>query len=207
MIKGNNRFFGMVKQNSIIAFALLMIGVSVNMFLAPHNIAAGGISGIGVLVEYAFGTNRACTVLLMNIIMVTLAYVFLGREFFGRILLGSILLPVSLFVVPETAVITNRLISILLGSVLFGIGVELLYRNNSSSGGTTIPPLIMKKYYDINTSIGLLVTDSIIVIFNIFVFGIESFFLAVLSLIITSAVMHYTETGLSNKQAKRTVVR
>ena len=155
-----------------VSSALLLIGISINMFLAPHNVAAGGISGIGVLVEYAFGTNRAYTVLLLNIVMVTLAYFALDRKVFANMLLGSILLPISLAIVPEIIIISNRFVSIVFGSALFGVGVAILYRNNSSSGGTTIPPLIMKKHFNIDTSIGLLATDFIIVIFNIFVFGI-----------------------------------
>jgi len=193
------------KNNSIkyfltVSSALMLIGISINMFLAPHNIAAGGISGIGVLIEYAFGTNRAYTVLLLNIVMVTLAYFALERKVFANMLLGSILLPISLAIVPETIIISNRFISIIFGSALFGVGVAILYRNNSSSGGTTIPPLIMKKHFNIDTSIGLLATDFIIVIFNIFVFGITSFILAVISLIITSITMHVMEKGLPHKR-------
>jgi Uncharacterized conserved protein len=193
------------KNNSIkyfltVSSALMLIGISINMFLAPHSIAAGGISGIGVLVEYTFGISRAHTVFLLNIIMVTLAYFFLGHKVFANMLLGSILLPISLAIVPETIIISNRFISIIFGSALFGVGVAILYRNNSSSGGTTIPPLIMKKHFNIDTSIGLLATDFIIVIFNIFVFGITSFILAVLSLIITSITMHIMEKGLPHKR-------
>src|SRR5699024_5219849 len=44
-------------------------------------------------------------------------------------------------------------------------------------------------------------TDAVIVFFNIFVFGIEEFFLAILSIIITSMIMNYIETGLKKKKA------
>ena len=50
-------------------------------------------------------------------------------------------------------------------------------------------------------SIGLLCTDAVIVLFNIFVFGIEAFFLAILSIVITSIIMNYIETGLKKKKA------
>lgn len=190
----------LLKQLAIVTFSLFLLGISINMFLAPHHIAAGGVSGIGVLVESATGISRSITVLVLNVVMLILAYIFLGRKVFAKILLGSLLLPVALALVPEMMLVSDRLISILFGSALFGVGVALLYRNNSSSGGTTIPPLILKKYFGLNTSIGLLITDTIIVIFNIFVFGLESFFWAILSLIITSVVMSYIETGFGRKR-------
>ena len=59
----------------------------------------------------------------------------------------------------------------------------------------------MKKYLGINTSLGLLVTDMVVVTFNIFVFGIESFLFGVTSLIITAMVMTYLETGIRRKKA------
>lgn len=192
--------FDIIKQVLIVTISIVILGISINMFMAPHNIAAGGVSGIGVLAEVAFGIDRAIIVLILNIVMLALAYIFLGKATFANILLGSLLLPLALAVIPENKIIDDRMISILAGSAFFGIGVAILYRNNASSGGTTIPPLIFRKFYNINTSIGLLVTDMTIVIFNIFVFGIESFFWAILSLIVTSIVMSYIETGLDRKR-------
>lgn len=45
-----------------IIFALFILGVAINMFLGPHHIAAGGVSGLGILLEAAFGFDRAIVV-------------------------------------------------------------------------------------------------------------------------------------------------
>ncbi len=79
--------------------------------------------------------------------------------------------------------------------------MAILYKNNSSSGGTTIPPLIFKKYFHLNTSIGLFLTDAFVVSLNLFVFGIEEFLYAILSIAITSIVMTYIETGINRKKS------
>ncbi|MDA9472016.1 Protein of unknown function DUF161 [Enterococcus sp. 5H] len=133
--------------------------------------------------------------------MLILTFFFLGKPVFVRTVIGSILLPLSLAVVPEIMVTSDRLLSVIFGSAIFALGVAILYKIGASSGGTTIPPLIFKKYFGISTSIGLLVTDSVIVIFNIFVFGFEEFLFAILSLVITSIVMNYIETGLKRRKA------
>lgn len=190
-----------IKQFPIVATAILLIGVSINMFLAPHQIAAGGVTGIGVLVESVVGVDRALVVLVLNAGMLVVTWLFLGKEYFIRTVIGSILLPISLAIVPEIMLTNDRLISVIFGSGIFATGVAMLYRISASSGGTTIPPLIFQKYFGLNTSVGLLATDSVIVIFNLFVFGVEQFFLAILSLIITSIVMTYIETGLKRKKA------
>jgi uncharacterized membrane-anchored protein YitT (DUF2179 family) len=92
------------------------------------------------------------------------------------------------------------MISMVVGSVLFGVAVSILYANNASSGGTAVPPLILQKYLGMNTSIGLFITDGIVVILSLFVFSIDSFFFAIFSITITSATMKYLETGLSKKK-------
>ncbi|WP_193553733.1 YitT family protein [Carnobacterium divergens] len=190
-----------MKQLPIVTVAIAILGVSINMFLAPHHIAAGGVSGIGILAEEALGIDRAIVVLVLNLVMLLLTFFFLGKTIFIRTVIGSMLLPLSLAVVPEIMVTQDRLLSVIFGSALFAVGVAILYKIGASSGGTTIPPLIFKKYFDLNTSVGLLCTDAIIVLFNIFVFGVEEFLYAILSIVITSIVMNYIETGLKRRKA------
>jgi len=86
------------------------------------------------------------------------------------------------------------------GSVLFGIAVSILYNNQASSGGTAVPPLILKKHLNLNPSVGLFITDGIVVSLCLLVFSVDSFFFAILSIFITSATMSYIESGLNKKK-------
>lgn len=197
----DNKIKQIIRQIPIVAFAILLIGISINMFLGPHHIAAGGVSGIGILLEQVLQVDRAITVLVLNGAMLILTYIFLGDDVFVKTAIGSIMLPMALAAVPEIMLAEDRFLSVLIGSTIFAIGVAILYRIEASSGGTTIPPLILKKYYNINKSVGLLATDAIIVFFNIFVFGFEEFLFAIVSLVITSMVMTYLETGINRSKA------
>lgn len=190
-----------IKQLIIVSIAIGIMSVSINMFLSPHRIAAGGVSGIGVLLEKSMGIDRSIIVLALNAVMLILAFVFLGKGVFIKSAIGSFMLPLGLGLVPEIMLVKDQMLSVVAGSVLFAVAVTILYKNEFSSGGTTIPPLIFKKYFGTNTSLGLFITDMIVVVFNIFIFGIESFLFAIISLIITSSVMTYIETGMRRKKA------
>lgn len=190
-----------VKQIILITISIFFIGISINMFLGPHDVAAGGVSGIGILVEKALGIDRALAVLVLNVSLLILAYLFLGKDVFYRSVIGSMMLPIALAVTPEVMVTDDRLLSVIFGSAIFAAGVAILYKIEASSGGTTIPPLIFKKYFGLSPSIGLLFSDAVIVVFNIFVFGMNEFFLAILSIVLTSIIMNYIETGLKKKKA------
>lgn len=190
-----------LKRTPLIVLALFIMAASINFFLAPHQIAAGGVNGIGILLESAMGIHRSITVLVLNSILLVFAFIFLGRPIFTKSLIGSLLLPVTLAIVPEITLVQDRFLSMVVGSAVFALAVAILYRNEASSGGTTIPPLIFQKKFGLNTAIGLLATDMVVVVFNIFVFGFDSFFYALVSLVITAMVMTYLETGMRRNKA------
>lgn len=190
-----------LKSYGKITFALFLLAASINLFLGPHHIAAGGVSGIGILLESAIGWDRAVVIMILNIVMLILAYVFLGKGPFLKVFFGSFAFPLAVALVPEVKVADDRLLSVIFGSALFAVGVAILYKNQSSSGGTTIPPLIFKKYFGLNPAIGLLATDALVVSMSLFVFGFEEFLFAILSIVITSVVMNYIETGFNRKKS------
>lgn len=200
MRKGKWIMLKFIKRFLLIALAVFLLTFGVNLLLAPHHIAAGGLTGLAIILEKLIGVDRSVVVMVFNFIILIVTFVFLGKEVFLNTVIGATLLPIFLGIVPHYMLIKDLMLSVIFGSVIFGVGVAILFENRASSGGTSIPPLILKKYYNMNTSIGLLITDSIIVTLSMFVFGLESFFYAIFSIIITSATMNYLETGLNRKK-------
>lgn len=181
--------------------ALALIAVSINMFYAPHGVAAGGATGIAILGQEAFGVPLFATTLAVNLGMLALAYWLLDRGTTKRILLGSLVLPVMLALVPQIKVVQDELLAVIVGSVIFAIGVGLNYQIDASSGGTTVPPMVLKKYFGIKPAVGLFAIDLLVCVGNLFVSGIEAFVLAVFAIGLTSLVMTYVETGFDRKKA------
>lgn len=181
--------------------ALALIAVSINFFYAPHGVAAGGATGIAILTQEAFGVPLGLTTLIVNVLMLVLAWIFLDRATTKRILIGSLLLPVMLAVMPQVKIVEDRLLAVIVGSIIFAVGVAINYRIDASSGGTTVPPMLMQKYFNIKPAIGLFIVDFVVCFFNIFVSGIEAFVLAIFAIGLTSLVMNYVETGLDRKKA------
>lgn len=182
---------------------LEIIAISINLFYGPINIAAGGSTGISILVDAVWGINRSITVFIVNVLMLILAAIFLGKETTKNVALGSLLLPVLMQITPSFKATNNELLAVIYGGALMGLGVSLLYRVNASSGGTTIPPMILKKYFYLNTATTLLCIDMIVIFLNIFVDGWNAFFLAAFSQLVTAITMNYTETGFDKKYQVR----
>jgi len=189
-----------LKKLMFITLAIAMIAFCVNMLLGPHSIAAGGITGLAIILESLFGFDRSITVFIANAAILISTFFFLGKEVFLNTLIGAIMLPVFIRYIPQIMLVEDTMLSMVAGSVLFGIAVSILYNNRASSGGTAVPPLILKKYFGLNTSIGLFLSDGIIIVLNLIVFSVDSFFYAIFSVLITAIAMSYIESGTNRKK-------
>jgi uncharacterized membrane-anchored protein YitT (DUF2179 family) len=189
----------MIKKIAAIVFAVVLIAICVNMFLGPHEIAAGGLTGLAIILEQ-MGVARGFTIAAGNALVLVLALVFLGREAFVNTIIGAGLLPIAVAIIPRFMLIQDRMLAMAVGSVIFGIAVAIMYAHNASSGGTAVPPLILKKKFNLSPAIGLFIADGIVVTLCLLVFDVDSFFFAIVSIFITSATMSYIENGISKKK-------
>lgn len=184
----------------VIVMVLEIVAISINFFYAPAKVAAGGATGLAILINELVGFDRAATVLIVNLIMIVLAAVFLDRGTTARIAFGSIVLPVLLKVTPSFQVLQDRTFAVLVGGSIFAVGVALLYRIDASSGGTAVPPMIFKKYFRISPALSLLAINTVVSLGNLVTQGLEALILALFSLVITAVVMNYIETGLDRRK-------
>jgi len=195
-----HKYIAQAKRLSYIILCIVLIAFCVNMLLGPHNIAAGGITGLAIILEQWFGLSRSGVIYVGNALVLAAAFVFLGKEIFFNTLIGALLLPLFISIIPQYRLVNDTMLSMLIGSAIFGIAVSILYRNKASSGGTAIPPLILQKRFNLSPSIGLFITDGFVVILCLFVFDVDSFFFAISSIFITMATMNYIENGINKKK-------
>ena len=188
------------KKLLYITGAIVLLAICVNMFLGPHYIAAGGLTGLAIILEEMWNIDRSLIIFIGNGALLVVTFFTLGREIFFNTVIGATMLPLMVRIVPQVMLVQDTMLSMIVGSFLFGIAVTMLYQNKASSGGTAIPPLMFKKYFNLNTSVGLFLTDGLVVLLCLFVFSVDAFFYAVFSIFITSATMGYIENGLSKKK-------
>ena len=73
---------------------LFLVAFSFNLFLSPYNLAAGGVSGLSLIINKLFAINESAFMLVVNIILLILSYFLLGKETTRNTILGSILFPI-----------------------------------------------------------------------------------------------------------------
>jgi len=189
-----------IRKIAAVTVAVTLIAVAVNIFMAPHSIAAGGITGLAIVFETLLGFDRSITIFVANAIILAGTLIFLGKEVFFNTVVGAALLPLAVRLVPDFRLVEDPMLSMVAGSVIMATAASLMFNNNASSGGTTVPPLILKKYFGVPTSIGLFISDGIVVTLSLIVFNVDAFLYAIISLGLTAVVMSSIESGLNKKK-------
>ncbi|WP_164505820.1 YitT family protein [Companilactobacillus zhongbaensis] len=169
--------------------SLELIAISINLFFEPSKVAAGGATGIAILLFEGFSIPTSLSVFSINIVMLVFSFFFLEKMTTVKLVFGSFLLPLLLLVTPVFDVIKPIFPSVVVGSVIFGVGLAILYTLNMSSGGTTVPPIIIHRHFGVDRYITLFIVDALVCIGNIFVTSWLNFGLAVMSVAISSIVI------------------
>lgn len=144
-----------------------------DLFLAPHGINAGGLSGLAMVFVHLtkLGTVGAVT-FIANIPLYLIGWRHIGRKFFIGSLIGSFFLSFWMDVFAYLPLIpTEPILGALYGGVLCGAGGGLVFASGASTGGSDIINRLLKKRWR-NVPIGkiVLVFDSGVVLLTAIAF-------------------------------------
>ncbi|MBP9018080.1 MAG: YitT family protein [Paludibacteraceae bacterium] len=158
----------LIRQYILITIGLFMYAGAWKGFLLPHQITGGGVTGIGAIVYYATGIPIFITYFSINALLIAVALRIIGFQFSLRSIYGVAMITLFFAVLPQanpgTFVAPNdNFMACLLGGLISGTGLGIVFLNNGSSGGTDIIAKIVNKYYNITLGRVLLYCDVMII--------------------------------------------
>uniref|UniRef100_A0A7C1JK60 YitT family protein n=1 Tax=Caldilinea aerophila TaxID=133453 RepID=A0A7C1JK60_9CHLR len=191
--------------------ALILVGASVaglgfSLFQAPYNIAAGGISGVAILINHFTGWPISTLYFLMNVPLFAIGFFYLGRWrflvstavavviFSTAIGLSDQYLPLLLARWPIT---DNVLLSTVYAGLVGGIGGGLIYLAGATIGGTAIIGRIIQVKTGLSLSQIYLFVDGSIVLAAGVIFGWEIALYAILTLLLNGQAADFVLEGPS----------
>lgn len=129
----------------LLAIAAIIQGFSMAVFLFPHLIPSGGAASIAVLFHYLWTLPHGATIWIVNTIMLLAAARWLGKaNALWTIYCVTITsVTIDLIALHVIGTVSFILVDLAIGSILFGIGVGILFRLGASSGGMDILALII----------------------------------------------------------------
>jgi len=194
-----------VQQIMIIAGAIIS-AMGYVVFQLPHNIAAGGVTGLGILLNDLTGFPVGLFYLLFNIPLFILGFFWLGRWQFVwsslvAVLVFSFSSDILVHYIPiwmgNHLVTSNNLLAAIYAGVLYGLGTGLIYRYGGTIGGTSITARIIFNKTGYPLSQSYLFTDLAIILAAGLIFNLETALLAVITVIVVGIFSDFVLEGTS----------
>ena len=132
---------------TLVGSALFALGF--DLFLEPHEMSAGGISGLAMIVVHVLKFGSVGTLsILINLPLFLIGGMKIGKRFFWGSLLGmlssSVMLDLfTLIPIPET----EPFLAVIYGSALSGLGLGMVFTAGTSTGGSDIVVRLLKLKY------------------------------------------------------------
>ena len=201
--KNVRRYLSLIVGIALLAFAF-------NVFMVPNTFVAGGITGVALIMNKIYNVDVPIFILIINVFLLILCFISLGREEGFKALVGSIIYPVviklSIPLINSLNIASlDVLLQAVIGGLLAGIGLGLIFREGLSTGGTDIINTIQNKYLKIGIGNAMLITDAIIVVCGGLIFGIEAMAYSVIAAIIINTLS--TKTMLDVNDHKTFYIR
>ncbi|MGF7045798.1 uncharacterized membrane-anchored protein YitT (DUF2179 family) [Paenibacillus sp. DS2015] len=147
-----------------IILGAVAIACGFNLFLIPHHLLSGGVSGISMLIGYFSDFSVSLMYFALNLPILILGWFKLGKRFIGYSMLSVIMTTWLITVIPVKLIVTDLLLACVFGGVLVGIGVGISFRVGGSSGGFDIVGSIITKYRDFPVGNVLVGMNAIVVL-------------------------------------------
>lgn len=164
------------KDYAVILFGLMLYAIGFTAFILPHEVVIGGVAGVSTLVYFASGRliPVAITQYATNLILLAMAFKVVGKTFVLRTMFGATFISLFIGVLENFfnnlshPLMQDTAISVILGGILCGMGVGLVFIHNGSSGGTDIVAAMVSKVSNVSIGRTIIFVDMSIVACSIF---------------------------------------
>ncbi|EQH82692.1 hypothetical protein QMU_1963 [Clostridioides difficile DA00310] len=120
-------------------FGCISMSIGINMFLKPHTIAPGGLSGLSLVLNKVTGLPVSAIMLIIGVPLVILAFRIMGTKNSLKTLFGTVVFSAIVQLTDPLSKLrftNDLLLSSIAGGILVGIGLGIMFKSDASTGGT-----------------------------------------------------------------------
>ena len=194
---------GNMKDFMFIVFGILSYAVGYTAFILPERVVMGGVSGLSALIYYATNIPAGTSIFVLNITLLIIAFSALTKQFVVRTIIGVLLL--SLFIgtlqpffqaYPIITADEDKFMHVLIGGMLGGAGLGIVFSHNGSTGGTDIITVLLTKHFNLSFGRAMQFIDCTIICSSYLLFhSMETIVYGVVFTLVASFVCDFVVNG------------
>jgi len=174
----------------LIVLGCFFYAVGFQFFMFPNSIVSGGVTGIAMIINKFTSLPVGATVFVMNIPLFAFAWKKFGRDFIIASFVGMAASTafVDLLAATEIAATTEPMLAAIVGGVIKGGGMGLVYYAGGTTGGMDIiVKLFRRRFFNINFGTLMMGFDALVIAVYAFTFKIyESAMYAVIAIYVAT---------------------
>lgn len=189
-----------LKQILYLMLANLFYAVALNCFYVQNNIAAGGLAGIGTVLNSIIELPVGLTVFVLNIPICLWGLKIKGKVYIIMSLLATAVYSGMVDLLAFLPSLTDdKLVAVVCGGILYGVAASFSVKAQISAGGTDLlAKLLITKIRHMSLGQLLMCIDGSIVVLAMLAYGqIEAGIYAILAIGVTSLVTDKISSGFN----------
>ncbi len=190
------------REYLIITFGIILVALSIEYFYAPNNIAAGGVTGIAIIINAVVPSFSIGVVsFVLNGLLFIVALVFIDGKFGVKTIYASLGLSVIIWAIERflkpVAITNDLMMATIFGTLISAFGMAIIFNENASTGGTDILAKMLNIFFHLDIGKSLLVVDFVITLASAFVFGVDVALYSMLSIILLGLIVDRVIEGFN----------
>ncbi|PSR20927.1 MAG: YitT family protein [Sulfobacillus acidophilus] len=145
----------------VLGTALTAIGI--NGFYAPNQISDGGVSGLGIIMQYLLHIPIWVTLAVFNLPLLWLSHRLWGGRVGLRTVVGTVMLSLWVGVLRVRPLTHNVLLAAIYGGILSGVGLGLVFRARGTTGGSDIVARFLSYIFPVSMGQAMLAIDFFVI--------------------------------------------
>ena len=184
----------------------IITALSYVIFLIPHQIVPGGVTGIAMVLHFLYQTPVGILTIVLNVPLFLIAIRVLGLSFGIKsviaIVFTNILIDFFSYSVTIASPTDNPLLAALYGGILLGLGLGLVFRGGASTGGTDIVGQVLNRYTNLSVGMWIMIVDCVVItLAGVTTRSVELALLGYLALFLSSKIIDLVLEGIDYARA------
>jgi uncharacterized membrane-anchored protein YitT (DUF2179 family) len=184
----------------------VLCALSYAVFLIPHQIVPGGVTGIAMILHFLYRSPVGVITIILNIPLFLVAFKILGIRFGVKsviaIFITNILIDFFIYTLKIATPTDNVILGALYGGLLLGLGLGLIFRAGASTGGSDIVGQLLTRNTNLSVGMWIMIVDFVVItLAGITTGSIELALLGYLALFLSSKVIDLVLEGVDYARA------
>lgn len=189
-----------------IIIGCIICALSYAVFLIPHQIVPGGVTGIAMLLHFLYHTPVGLAAIILNIPLFIIAIRILGVSYGIKsviaIFITNLLIDFLVYTIKIPTPTNNTVLAALYGGLLLGAGLGLVFRGGASTGGTDIVGQILTRFTNLSVGMWIMIVDFVVItLAGVITGSFELALLGYLALFLSSKVIDLVLEGMDYARA------